>query len=456
MMSFLNRSIPIWCRSPILHTAVVLIFLLVSGLLPGLREAPSLGFPEKKLISLRGKLLEDPRLFSPSVWDSGGRGMAGIAVSETGAEGLPGVPGPAEASAGGRVQVFFPGGSMPRVKEFGRGSELYVEGRFTPSNTGGRFSARSVHILKPAPPLERFRTALRGGLIKRLVERKGKPNKWGGLAAALLLGTRENMDGGTASRFRDAGVSHVLALSGMHLAILSGLLALLLRPLLGKKGAALGGLLFIGAYIFLVGPQPSLVRAGIMYALGVLILFRGMQRQSVPVLAAAFCLHLLADSRSAFSPSFILSYTALAGILLLSGPFRLFLERFLPGSLARPLSASLGAFTASAPAAAAFFGVLRPVGIAAGIVTVPLISLFMALSGSYLLLGFAPPLAVLLDTLLNVIQGLIYRTVELASLVPGIELPLALAALLCPLFIVLLLIVSGLYRNYRNYLAPFA
>jgi competence protein ComEC len=242
----------------------------------------------------------------------------------------------------------------------------------------------------------------------------------------------------------------------MHLAFVSGLLALFLKPLLGKKGAALGGLVFILAYIFLVGPQPSLVRAGIMYVLGALSMLGGMGRRPILALAAAFCLQTLWDPSSALGPSFVLSYTALAGILLLSDSFAVPLRGRFPKWLAQPLAASLGAFCFTAPAVIAFFGILRPVGIAAGLAVVPLVSLFMALAGSSLLIGFIPPIGYVLDLVLNLVQELLNRMVYLASLAPGVELSFPIALVLFPLCIGLVLIAGGYCRNYRSRLAPFA
>jgi competence protein ComEC len=449
---------PAFVRSPIVHGAVILLAALALGLMPGLKDSYVPAFAAANVVSLKGRLLDDPRISVSRIRGGGERGIARLEVSEEGAADLPGVSGQARGSSAGRVLVFFPEESIPRIKEFGRGAEVYIEGRFIPDRDGGfaerRFSSKGVHVFKPAPALERFRTSVRTLVLERFKGRDA--NSWGGLAAALLLGTRENLDSEMADRFRDAGVSHVLALSGMHLAFFSGILALLLKPLLGKKGAALAGLAFILAYVFLVGPQPSLVRAAIMYVLGALSMLAGIPRQSLVVLALAFCIQTLWDPSSALGPSFILSYSALAGLLLLSGPFSLFLEGRLPKPLAQSLSLSLGAFTAASPAVIAFFGILRPVGILTGLVVVPPVSLFMALSVLYLALGTIFPFSVILDKLLSVILGLMGYVVRAASHVPGIKAPFPVVFALCVLCAVMLPLISGRYRKYRCYLAPFA
>ena len=98
----------------------------------------------------------------------------------------------------------------------------------------------------------------------------------------------------------------------------------------------------------------------------------------------------------------------------------------IPDVLAQPLAASLGAFIATAAGTTWFFGSLRPMGIFAGLIIVPLTTLFMLgalaawiLPGNYL--------GVILTILYNVLKGL----VSLAAQVPGIPLsdPLAVTAL---------------------------
>jgi len=431
-----------------------LCFGIVCGLwqVSGLpRFAP--GVPAESIVSLKGTLLDDPRSLSsftvPDLGAEAERGMALMDLRETGAK-LPGCN--VRSSARGKVQVFFPAGTMPRLKSFGRGAELYIEGSFLPDDAAAvpRFKAASVHVIKAAPATEQLRTAVRSSILNRL-----KPKHWGGLAAALLLGTRENLEGSLALSFRNAGLSHVLALSGMHLAFLSGLLAFALKRPLGKKGAVIAGLVFIVLYVFLVGPQPSLIRAAIMYVLGSCLILSGITGQPWHLLGAAFLIQILWEPESAYSLSFILSYTALGGLLLLSGKIADLLKGALPDSLANGLGASVGAFLASAPVTAAFFGVLRPAGIIAGLVAAPLSGIFMALSLAWLATEKIPLLGMILDRLLDVLQFFLQWSVSLFARLPGISI--AFPAVLTGA----LIIVTGLFvlairqKQHRNYLAPF-
>jgi competence protein ComEC len=349
--------------------------------------------------------------------------------------------------------VFFPDSSIPRLKEFGRGGEVFVEGAFS-QNAEKRygkpvFSARSVHLVKPASRLEQFRTAARLSLIGTLSSLDP-----GGLAAALLLGSRDNLDQSLERSYGDAGLSHILALSGMHLSFFSGLLAFFLKRPLGKNAAALAGLLFIAVFVFIVGPLPSLVRSAIMYALGVWAILSGRPKFTVVFLGAAFLAQIVFDPASGLSVSFILSYAALAGLLLLGEKLAFLMRGRAPRPLANALSASLGAFIAAAPFVAGFFGVLRPGGILSGLVIVPLTSLFMAASLLFLCFGgFFPSGAV--TAVLSVLEKIIAKIVSAAAAIPGISAPFFPVLALSLFLAAFVFVAENRLRLYRSRLDCF-
>jgi competence protein ComEC len=404
---------------------VVFALGLALGLGSG-RAAPgnlSFGLPEEKITGFVGILLDDPRTVS------GGRGLGILSLENTAGQ------GEIRVSAQGKIAVFFPDETLPRLREFGRGSRIYVEGLLVSGEKDAPFSgeknflfrAASVHVVKPAPALEQFRTGLRLGLIRRFNSGPGAAGDgrgWGGLALALLLGIRDNLDHDLADLYRKAGSSHILALSGMHLAIISALIAFFLRRPLGLKAAALLGALFIFFYVFLVGPQPSLIRSAVMYFLGTLAVLGALPKKPGILLGLSFLVQISLWPESGLSISFILSYLALGGILTVGAALVKILRGKIPELLLQPLAASLGAFLATAGVTAIFFGVLRPVGLAAGLVIVPLTTVFMILSIAWLALGLLfPPLASLLGRGLSLLYGLMDSLVALAAEVPGIPSP---------------------------------
>jgi competence protein ComEC len=431
-------------KSPMHRLVIALGAGLVLGIVAAAsgETAPRLGLLPETVRAIGGILDEDPRE------STGGRGMGSLALrSVTGAGGL-------RASAHGRVLVFFPAEALPRLRDFGRGAELFVEGSFIAGDGdfGPLFRARSTHVTAAAPAWEQRRTGIRLALLGRLEGRV-----WGGLGAALLLGVKDNLDGDLAKKYQAAGCSHVLALSGMHLAIVASLAAFFLRKPLGLKTAAAAGAVFVLLYVNLIGVQPSLERSAIMYLLGVATVFGFFPRQSLSLLAMAFVIQLALRPSSAHSLSFVLSYLALGGILTAGELIHGLLRGRLPEFLASPLSASLGAYLATQTVIAGL-GVIRPVGILAGLVIVPLTTVFMiAVIAALPLSVVSPFLMGFLDLGLTLFYSLMDRVVSLAALAPGIaangwarELFLTLLAAglcLCP---------GYPYSIRRRTLAPFA
>ncbi len=91
------------------------------------------------------------------------------------------------------------------------------------------------------------------------------PEEAGGLLSALLLGNDKNVGGNVKLSFRRSGLSHVLALSGMHLSLLTSAILFGLRRLrLPHRASVILVLLFIWAYTALTGLSPSLLRAAVM------------------------------------------------------------------------------------------------------------------------------------------------------------------------------------------------
>jgi competence protein ComEC len=192
-----------------------------------------------------------------------------------------------------------------------------------------------------------------------------------------------------------------------------------------------------------------------MYVLGSCLVLSGTIRQPLVLLCAAFLIQILLDPSAAYSISFILSYLALGGILLWSGRFESLFRGRLPAPLAGGLGASAAAFVTTAPVTAAFFGILRPVGIAAGLLAAPLSGIFMALSLLWLCVSKIPLLGTILEYLLWGLHVLFGRWISLFAVVPGFKAELAAVCAVTPLVIAGLLVLANRQKRYRNELAPF-
>ena len=231
------------------------------------------------------------------------------------------------------------------------------------------------------------------------------------LVASLVLGDRGDVDRRLDDEFRVAGVSHVLSVSGLHLAIAAflfyaGLTRLLLRvPRLARgrpvrRWAALAAIPAAGVYTLITGSQVATVRACVVAAvwLGAVVLGRRVTAASALAMAA---LAILAVSPlELFDPSFQLSFAAALGTALLA-------PRFSPSSSGgarlharlgrwvwRLCAASAAAILATAPISAWHFSQVSPAGIFSNLVVVPLAELLIVptgLSGCVLASAHLPP-----------------------------------------------------------------
>ena len=395
------------------------------------------GMNEQNITAVEGVLLEDPRIVSS------GSAMVTLSLRRSsGSDGL-------RVSGTGELVVFFPQLNAQTIKQFGRGASVYAEGSLRSGNRGLTFSAKSLHVLKPAPAIERMRTNIRLNLIARF-----EKETWGGLALALLLGIRDNLDSELTAVYRDAGLSYILSLSGMHLAIITALIAFLLKKPLGLKISVIISAVIIILYCLLVGPSPSLIRSAIMYLLGVMAVLGALPKKALYVLALSFLIQIIITPQAGNSLSFILSYLALAGILIIGKSLASIFGGIVPEFILQPVSASCGAFLATAGVCAFAFGILSPIGIIAGLLVVPLTTVFMICSMLWLVLDFLSISAFLSYPLLWNYK-LMEVTASIAGKVPGFSFNAALITILSLLISISIIIIDYRRRKDLYKLDPF-
>jgi competence protein ComEC len=321
----------------------------------------------------------------------------------------------ARASASGSASAIAAGDAAEAVLAAGRGARFRFGGGFAEGAYGRYFRVRTAALLDPPKRLEAWRSALRRGLADRL---DGKA--WGPLALALLIGDRNELESSAAKAFAAAGCAHVLALSGAHLAVVAALVGVMLLKPLGRRGADLVGLTIIGAYVWLAGGQPALLRSLLMYAAGAAAALRGWPRRLPGLLALGWIAQLALAPATAVGLSCALSYLALVGMAAFGPPLEDLWRSWMPAPASAPLAAAFGAFAGTAALAAGAFGTLRPIGLIAGLAVAPLSSVLMLAALAYLGIGAAwPPLGAALSGAIDLVYRAIQLTVGAAAAAPG-------------------------------------
>lgn len=322
------------------------------------------------------------------------------------------------------VEAFYPGRLYSRAASQALlaevGERVRCTGQWVPS--AELFRVRSVEATGHSPGIAgkvlHVRSLCRL-FFKRLMFSWGAA---GALVLSLLSGSRDYLDPSVGDSFRLAGLSHVLALSGMHLSFFSGLAGSVGAGLFGKKYRAVLGLVGIAFFVWFAGLSPSLLRALLcaLFMLAARAVFC-TEVDFFAVLSAVFLVHVVLVPSDVQDAAFMLSYGALAGILLFSDAVHAMLVRLVPPALSAGISAAVGAQVATVPVCANVFGTVMPVGIVSSVVVSPLVSLFLALAVCGILASLALPfLSPLFGTVLNWLYAALLGLVELFSRVPPV------------------------------------
>ena len=278
------------------------------------------------------------------------------------------------------VEAYFPGKLYSAAKDGGivseNGARLELSGTF--SKDGAAF------FVKSARPLEwtggvfgrilRFRAVCRMQ-FRRMMYAWGEA---GGFVLALLSGMREYTDQTLGAGFRNAGLSHILALSGMHLSLFSGAALFAGMRIFGRRAALGFQLCAVFAFTWFAGASPSLFRALLSMLLAVFIRGSGLRRaKPFPLLALTFLLHSAVFPSQVFLPAFTLSYGAITGILLFGEAISALFAKVMPPFSASALGLRAGAHIITAPITAHIFGAVYPIGILASALISPAVTVFI-------------------------------------------------------------------------------
>ncbi len=251
----------------------------------------------------------------------------------------------------------------------------------------------------------------RGMLLDRLTD-SGVDGDAYAVVAAMALGDKSALTHEIRDTYSVSGASHVLALSGLHLGIIYGLLWLLLPHRRWPAVSQTVILIAIWLYVLLVGMPVSVVRSAVMLTVYGILSIAHRNKMSVNALAFTAIVMLLWNPEWLFDIGFQLSFMAVLAILLFVPVFEdMFSAQYLQehrwirrvwGLTAVSVSAQIGV----APLIAYYFGRLS---------TYFLLTNFIVLPAAYLILGFSlivllfPSLAYILLYIVDTLNAVLLR-----------------------------------------------
>ena len=229
------------------------------------------------------------------------------------------------------------------------------------------------------------------------------------LIPGMVLGDTSLQSAEFTSAMRRSGLTHLTAVSGANFAIISSFLLWLMQyPIKRVRMRLLVTSIALIAFIGLVRPSPSVLRAAAMAAVVIFAKSHKAQSDSIPSLGFAIAIVVIADPWQSRDPGFALSVLATAGLLLIAPKLKL------PKGFAEPIAATL----LCAPIIVALSGYLSITSILANVLAAPLVA-------PVTILGFVaallPPIAPELIAVAKIPAGLITQIAYRAADFPVIQ-----------------------------------
>ena len=218
-------------------------------------------------------------------------------------------------------------------------------------------------------------------------------------ALALLTGDTGRLTYGVRNRMSLVGVSHVVAVSGMHVSLIC---ALVLNLCMGKKriaaGICLGAIWFFGA---MLGFSPSVTRAVIMNSVLLMAPLLKREYDSLTALGFALMILLLKNPFSVSSAGLQLSFASVGGIILLTNPVSQLLRGLFPQKVQKKkllwklvtfvttaVATTIGASLFTVPLSAYYFETVSLISVVSNVILLPVITLIFTIGYPLVILSY--------------------------------------------------------------------
>lgn len=281
--------------------------------------------------------------------------------------------------------------------------------------------------------------------IERQLEYSGLNRDTSQFLITLLLGDKDFIDVETQTLFADAGISHVIALSGLHAGILMGIILILLYPLnlTGRyKWKYLIVVPVLWMYAFITGLSPSTVRAVIMSSIFVICLILERRNSSWNALLLSVFIILLANPYELYDIGLQLSFLCVASLIMFADAVNPLDRRNHPWLfyMASLILTTLIATGASWILSAYYFRTFPLMFLPANLLSLPLLPFYISLALLHLLLSIC---GMRLEILINILDNSYSALCQFLDMIsnghrsvlnieiPGIALFLWIAGLIC-------------------------
>lgn len=150
--------------------------------------------------------------------------------------------------------------------------------------------------------------------------------KYSGIYKGILLGDKSDIESDTRSLYKMAGISHLLAISGLHISLIGYFVYRTLRKIMGLYPSGIFTFTIILCYGNMIGENISAKRAIIMFGVSLLAKLIGRTYDILSALTLAFIIIIYTNPLAIFNSGMLLSFGAILGIILLHTPLMRFIK----------------------------------------------------------------------------------------------------------------------------------
>jgi competence protein ComEC len=264
-----------------------------------------------------------------------------------------------------------------------------------------------------------FADRLRGNLARAIAP--GLAGERRAVLEGIVLGDDSALSDGVRQDFRVSGLYHILAVSGQNVVLVAaGVLGVAWLLGVSRVAGELGALAAIAGYVLAVGPQPSVIRAGVAGALASLAWLTGRLRDAWQALLLGAAVLLGWNPYVVFDAGFQLSFAAVLAIFTLAPRLSASLEYTpLPRQVRLVVAITLACSLLTAPILWLQFGYLPLLGVVANVLVEPAMPLLLGLAFSTAgLAAVSPPAAAVLATLNGGVAAYIALCAHLVAAMP--------------------------------------
>ncbi len=285
------------------------------------------------------------------------------------------------------------------------GNQLYIRGTyavFTRAGNPGEFDERLYYrsrgidgkmFAESATVTDRrcnmFRNALftlRQQATERLFAAMREDDA--GMLCAMLLGEKAYLPEEEKEMYQRTGIGHMLVISGLHISLLAaGLFYFLRSYVMPMKGAVVVTIAFLFLYAQFTGFQVAAVRAVLMMSCSLFARYAGRSYDPLSALSLSGIVTIVLEPAQLFQCGFLLSYTAVGGILL----FAPVMEKSSRSKLWQSVFFSASVFAVTAPIMLWFYYEICPYSVLANVLVLPFLSLLVGIGAAGCIVSFFWP-----------------------------------------------------------------